>query len=178
MSIGLKRGTVRLEDHQTAWEESAAEVAQVLRDVLGDVAVDVQHVGSTAIPTIKAKPIVDLAVAVADYEKVLALRDELEACGVVFRLDERPEQLLFAMGDFAGDTRTHHIHVVLADSTEWRNYLLFRDYLIANPEAARRYEAEKLLLAKLYPENRESYTAGKETIVAELLREASGRGSE
>lgn len=176
MSIGLKRGIVRLEEHQTAWEDSARDVAQLIRDALGDEAVDVQHVGSTAVPGILAKPIVDLAVAVEDYDAVLARREALEARGIMLRLDERPEQLLFAMGDFGADTRTHHIHVVKADSREWRDYLAFRDYLRTNDEAAARYEALKVILAKRYADDRAAYTEGKATLVSELLVEAHQAG--
>ena len=173
MGIGLKRGIVRLEEHQAAWDEAAAETIVVLRGVLGEAAADVQHVGSTAIPAIKAKPIIDIAVAVRDYDEVLAKQDELKAQSIIFRLDERPEQLLYVMGDFDADTRTHHIHVVLEGSREWRNYLLFRDYLRANPEAAKEYEATKEDLAERFAEDRAAYTEGKEAIVAKLLAEAA-----
>ena len=136
---GLKRGTVFLQAHDPEWEVIAAETMRVLKEVLGEAAVDIQHVGSTSVRGIKAKPIIDLAVGVRDYDAVLAKREELAAKGIVFRFDERPEQLLFVMGDFAEDTRTHHIHVVLFESSEWSNYLLFRNYLNGNADAAKEY---------------------------------------
>ena len=64
MAIGLKRGTVRLAEHDPEWEQLARETIGRLRCVLGSVAKDIQHVGSTSIPGIKAKPIIDIAVAV------------------------------------------------------------------------------------------------------------------
>ena len=173
MSLGLKRGAVRLEEHRAAWEDVARDTVRMLKEVLGDAACDVQHVGSTSIKTIRAKPIIDIAVAVDDYWAVLRKREELEEKGVVLRLDERPEQLLFVMGDFSQEVRTHHIHVVLSGSDEWKNYLNFRDYLNACPDAAETYEKVKLALAERYALDRGLYTEGKSEVISKLLREAA-----
>ena len=172
MSIGMKRGTVYLEPHQTEWERAAEETISTLKSILGSVAVDIQHIGSTSIRTISAKPIIDIAVAVNDYELILSKRDELEKADIVFRFDERPEQLLFVMGNFEKDTRSHHIHVVIYGSDEWNNYINFRDYLNSNTEAAREYEAVKLRLAEQYPDDRIAYTDGKQEVIDRLLEEA------
>lgn len=172
MSIGMKRGTVYLEPHQTEWERAAEETIQTLKSILGSVAVDIQHIGSTSIRTISAKPIIDIAVAVNDYELILSKRDELEKADIVFRFDERPEQLLFVMGNFEKDTRSHHIHVVLYGSDEWNNYINFRDYLNTHIAAAKEYEAVKLRLAEQYPDDRIAYTDGKQEVIDKLLAEA------
>ena len=97
--LGLKRGTVYLSGHDPLWDAAAQQTIQVLKCVLGEAAADIQHVGSTSIRGIKAKPIIDLAVGVRDYEAVMAKREALGKEGIVFRFDERPEQLLFVMGD-------------------------------------------------------------------------------
>ena len=172
MSIGMKRGTVYLEPHQAEWERAAEETIQTLKRILGSVAVDIQHIGSTSIRKISAKPIIDITVAVNYYELILSKRDELEKADIVFRFDERPDQLLFVMGDFEKDTRSHHIHVVLYGSDEWNNYINFRDYLNSNMEAAREYEAVKLRLAEQYPDDRIAYTDGKQEVIDKLLAEA------
>ena len=168
----MKRGTVFLEPHLTEWEIAAKETILTLKNILGDIAADIQHIGSTSIKAIKAKPIIDIAVAVNDFEAVLQKRAELEKADVIFRFDERPEQLLFVMGDFEKDTRSHHIHVVLYDSDEWNNYINFRDYLNSNIEAAREYESVKLRLAEKYPDDRIAYTDGKQEVIDRLLVEA------
>lgn len=173
MSIGLKRGTVHLEEHQSEWDQNAQEVIAVLKAALGGAAVDIQHIGSTAIRKISAKPILDIAVAVNDFDAVLMKKEALASRDILFRLDERPTQLLFVMGDFAADTRTHHIHVVKWDSSEWFNYLNFRDYLNANDAAAKEYEAVKKRLAAEFPADRDAYLAGKGDVVAKLLNEAA-----
>lgn len=173
-SIGMKRGTVYLEDHKPEWETAAAETIRVIKSVLGGDAVGIRHVGSTSIRTIPAKPIIDIAVGVEDFGAVLSKKDELEAEDIIFRFDERPEQLLFVMGDFEKDTRTHHIHVVRYGSAEWENYLNFSDYLNANAAAAERYAALKKALAKQYPNDRTAYTDGKSELINALLEEARG----
>ncbi len=172
MSIGLKRGTVYLSDHQITWAKNAKEAIDELYAELHDLKPDIQHVGSTSIVSIKAKPIIDIAIAVSDFEGIIARNDMLAAYGVIFRLDERPEQLLYVKGDFEADTRTHHIHVVLKNSREWMNYLNFRDYLNANHRAAVEYEAVKEQLAARYPNDRNAYTEGKQEIITRLLLEA------
>ena len=172
MSIGMKRGTVYLEPHQTEWERSAEETMRTLKSILGREAADIQHIGSTSIKTISSKPIIDIAVAVNDFDGILSMREELRQNGVIYRFEESPRQLLFVMGDFEKDTRSHHIHVVLYGSDEWNNYINFRDYLNSNIEAAREYEAVKLRLAEQYPDNRIAYTDGKQEVINKLLEEA------
>ena len=71
MSLGLKRGTVQLEPHDKQWDEAAIQTIKKLKSILGDDAVDIQHIGSTAIPAIKAKPIIDIVVGVTDFEKIM-----------------------------------------------------------------------------------------------------------
>ena len=172
MSIGMKRGTVYLEPHQEEWERAAEETIQTLKSILGSVSADIQHIGSTSIKTISAKPIIDIAIAVNDFDGILSMREELRQNGVIYRFEESPRQLLFVMGDFEKDTRSHHIHVVLYGSDEWNNYINFRDYLNSSIEAAREYEAVKLRLAEQYPDDRIAYTDGKQEVIDRLLADA------
>ena len=183
MTLGLKWGTVALVPHEAAWEAEAARTIAKLKGILGDVAVDIQHVGSTAIPAIHAKPIVDIAVAVRSFADINEKQAELEAQGFYRRSWNDEGQELFACGshyDGTGDRQTHFIHVVLADGTEWRNYLNFRDYLNANIAEAKAYEALKLSLAAANPEDagREKYTAGKHGFIQHILREAREQSDE
>lgn len=173
MELGLKRGTVALEPHNDEWEKSAKETIHVLETILGSDAVAMQHVGSTAIKEIMAKPIIDIAVAVKDFGDVLRPEEALKDAGIIFRGEDVAEQLLFVMGDFKKDTRTHHIHVVKWDEQQWRNYLNFRDYLNANPLAAVQYSKLKEKLAAVYPDNRKAYTEGKRQLIDEILAQAA-----
>ena len=178
MTLGLKRGTVALVPHETAWELEAARTIEKLKGILGNAAMDMQHVGSTAIPAICAKPIVDIAVSVRSFADINEKQAELEAQGFYRRSWNDEGQELFACGshyDGTGDRQTHFIHVVLADSPEWRDYLNFRDYLNAFPAVASAYEELKLSLAAANPEDagREKYTSGKHAFIRQTLREAA-----
>lgn len=172
MGIGMKRGTVYLEEHQLAWEHSASETIADIKAAAGDLICDVQHIGSTSVKHIKAKPIIDIAVAVNDYDEVIAMNHKLSEYGIIFRFDERPKELLYVKGDFDSDIRTHHIHFVLNGSKEWNNYVNFRDYLNANKCVSCEYEAVKSKLAELYPCDRFAYTEGKSGIISRILQDA------
>lgn len=109
---GLKRGTVHLEPHQADWEADARETIGALKRLLGETAIDVQHVGSTAIPAVHAKPIIDLAVGVRELRDLMPKLEMLRENGFVYRGEDVRGQALLVRGDFDADTRTHHIHVV------------------------------------------------------------------
>lgn len=176
--IGLKRGTVALYNHDAEWENEAERTIRVLKEILGEVVCDIAHVGSTSIKSIKAKPIIDIAVAVKSFEDVLKDEGKLKENGFYYRpADDLNEQLLFACGSFydgTGDEQTHFIHVVKKDSMEWINYINFRDYLNANEDVAKQYEALKISLAEKNPEDkgREKYLAGKHDFIVRTLRTA------
>lgn len=179
--IGLKRGTVALYAHQTQWEVEAKRTIAELWSILGDVAQDIQHVGSTAVPAICAKPIIDIAVAVGSFDEVLRLEPRLRERGYYYRPQAQlGDQLLFARGslyDGSGDMQTHFIHVVRAGSEDMINYVCFRDHLNSTPSAARAYEALKLSLAEQAPvdSGREKYLAGKHDFIVQTLRRARAR---
>ena len=176
--IGLKRGTVKLCEHEKEWEIEAQNAISRLKKILGNVANDIQHVGSTAIPSIKAKPIIDIAVAVDDFNDVLALEKELKDEGFYYRpQSDLGGQLLFASGSLyegTGDLQTHFIHVVRTNSMDWINYINFRDYLNSTPTVAKEYEELKVSLAMQAPidSGREKYLKGKHDFIVYTLRKA------
>ena len=177
--VGLQRGTVKLYDHEETWEIEARSTIARLKTILGDTARDIQHVGSTAILSIKAKPIIDIAVAVDDFANILAFEPKLKADGFHYRPNTNIEnQLLFASGSYyegTGEIQTHFIHVVRTDSTEWKNYIRFRDYLNCTPSAAKEYEDLKVALAERAPidHGREKYLRGKHDFIADTLKTAA-----
>ncbi len=176
--IGLKRGTVKLYEHEKEWETEAQNTISRLKKILGNVIKDIQHVGSTSILSIKAKPIIDIALAVDDFQDILAFQKDLEDQG--FYLRSKPDfgdQLLFASGSFyegTGDLQTHFIHVVLTNSMDWINYINFRDYLNNTPSVAKAYEELKVSLALQAPidNGREKYLRGKHDFIVYTLRKA------
>ena len=172
MSIGLKTGVVKLFPHQTEWETNAEETIMFMKTILGNTCVDIQHVGSTSIKHICAKPIIDIAVAVKELADILPYNDVLANNGIYYRKEETTGQLLYLMGDLENEIKTHHIHVVRYNSVNWRNYLNFRDYLNQFPEKAKVYNDLKQGLAEKYAAERKLYTAGKSELIKILLKEA------
>ena len=176
--LGLKRGTVQLCEHEQAWKIEAQNTILRLKEILGAVIKDIQHVGSTSIPSIKAKPIIDIAIAIDDFEDVLLLEEELKKQGFYYRPKvDLGEQLLFASGSYydgTGDLQTHFIHIVKTGSMDWRNYINFRDYLNSTHAVAKEYEDLKVLLAKQAPvdNGREKYSRGKHDFILYTLRKA------
>ena len=171
--IGLKKGTVELVPHQKEWSENAENIVGLLKQLLGDTALDIQHIGSTAIFSIHAKPIIDIAVAVHDLNDMLPYVEVLKQHNIIFRGEVVTGEVLFVMGDFENDIRTHHIHIVNWNGTEWNNYINFRDYLNTYPEKAMMYDTYKQKLAMQFSNDRKSYTAGKQELIEHLLAEAS-----
>lgn len=190
--IGLERGKTALFDHNPEWDKEAQRTIDLLKSILGDVAKNIQHIGSTAIKTIKAKPIIDIAVAVSDFADILCRNYELKAHGFYYRhavdntenilhgeidyaaIDVR--QLLYACGGFydgLSKIQTHFIHVVKADSTEWYNYINFRDYLNIDPLVAKEYENLKIKLSVEYADNRAEYTAHKHDFIKSIFHKAA-----
>lgn len=176
--LGLQRGTVRLYPHETAWEAEAEHTIIMLQKLLGDDAKEIQHVGSTAVPAICAKPIIDIALAADSFDDVMKHLPKLQAAGFYYRAQNNISgQKLFACGSFydgTGDLQTHFIHVVLTDSEQWRDYILFRDYLNQHADTAKAYESLKLSLAEAAPADagRERYLQGKRDFIAAVLRKA------
>ncbi len=122
-------------------------------------------------------------IGVRDLNDIVPYMELLKQHDFVFHGEDVEGQLLFAMGDFEKDTRTHHIHVVKWNGAEWNNYINFRDYLNCHPDKAMLYDDCKKKLALQFPDDRRSYTAGKQELIECLLKEAqvwravlSGRG--
>ena len=168
--LGLKRGTVKLVSHQEEWSGEAENMIRLLRRLLGNIPIDIQHIGSTAIFSIHAKPIIDIAVAVHNLNDILPYIEVLKRHNIVFRGEMVAGEILFAVGN--DEMRTHHIHIVKWNGAEWNNYINFRDYLNAHPEKAALYDICKQKLAMQFPNDRKSYTAGKEEMILHLLSEA------
>ena len=170
--IGLKRGTVELHPHNPEWEKIAEDTIQRLKDILNKVARDIRHVGSTSIRSIKAKPIIDIAIAVDRLSDIEPLIPQMEANGFHRKNVGADDQIFFSAGDFEHDIRTHHIHVVEQTSMAWLNYVNFTAYLNAHPTIARQYEALKESLVDQFANDRNAYTEGKSAWIRHTLRKA------
>ena len=169
--LGVDYGKVALVEHDERWEKTADEVIELLWNILGDVALDIQHTGSTSIRGIPAKPILDISVGVEDVSCAYHFREPLQEYGIRIVGELVPGQIMCDMKNTA-EQECVHIHFVRYNSAAWKEYILFRDYMNAFPEEARHYAAVKTDLARRFQNNRKDYTAGKDTFIKEKIAEA------
>jgi len=139
---------------------------------LGKMIIDIQHVGSTAVSRIPAKPIIDIAVAVPELSRkeVEKYIEPLKKVGYEYRGEDRPREHLFVKG--GEEKRICHLHMVKFDSKAWKDYLLFRDYLRTHKKVAAKYTKLKLELAKKFSGNRKLYTTSKDNFIQKILKKA------
>lgn len=171
---GLKRGTVSLSPHDPEWAGKAQEIINVLWEVFGDTAEDIQHIGSTAIDGIQAKPIIDIAVGVDSMED-LPLERLIER-GFQERYNRFSSNLLYVL-ETEDRVRTHQVHILPYDCLQWHNYVDLRDYMNAFPEKAKEYERLKLRLAQECNNVQTAYTDGKHDYMEVTLAEARAYAS-
>jgi GrpB-like predicted nucleotidyltransferase (UPF0157 family) len=168
MTLGIiRRKVVRLVPHSAAWSaEFLSERARLL-SAIGDRVMAIEHVGSTAIPGIHAKPVLDIAVAIEDLGNTKALVPAMQQLGYDFPGDigivgER----LFGRGP---EVLTHLVHVVQVGGPKWSEYLEFRDSLRASSELAAEYDELKRELARQFPDERAKYTEAKGRFIQRVL---------
>lgn len=162
---------VRIVDYDPAWTESAAAEIAAIEAALGTTAVRVDHVGSTAVPGMAAKPIVDLQVSVVTIESTGSYVRPLETLGYLFAPDPDSPHFHF-FGKPAERPRTFHLHVCGAGSDHELRHLAVRDYLRDRPGEARGYAEKKRDLVAEGPGDRFAYIEGKAGYVGALERRA------
>lgn len=140
-----------------------------LAAALGHTAVRIEHVGSTAVPGLEAKPVIDIQVSVDDVDDEARYVPAIEGLGVSLRLREPGHRYFRPAG---GLPRNVQIHVCEAGGEWERDHLLFRDYLRADPEAREAYARLKRELAERYRDDRLAYTEGKTGFILDALEEA------
>jgi len=150
-------------DHDPAWRELFAALGRELRAALGSAALRIDHVGSTAVPGLAAKPIVDVQISVASFEPLRAFRDPIEACGFVWRRNN--EELTKRYFREQPGRRRTHVHVRRAGSFCEQLNLLHRDYLRADPVRADEYAAVKRSIGHLLRTDRQAYVDAKAPFV-------------
>ena len=173
---GSLNDSIELVTYDPLWPEMAKAEIKILCAALPPNSIlDIQHVGSTAIPGILAKPIIDIQVAVASLPVIKQVAiDALKALDYQYWAENPdPERLFFVKGmPPFGERRTHHVHICETSCKHWLGKIRFRDYLIAHPEVAHEYEELKKKLAQQYTWDREKYTEGKADFVNRILGSA------
>ncbi|MBW4543251.1 MAG: GrpB family protein [Symplocastrum torsivum CPER-KK1] len=173
-SRGGLRDEVEIVESDPYWSILFEQESTRILNALGsDKVIAIEHFGSTAVPGLAAKPIIDLMVGVHSLEAAQSLIPLLKALEYVYwRDDPRPGRMFFVKGmPPYGLRRTHHVHVVEAYGEFWER-LLFHDYLRSHPEEAKRYEVLKRDLAVRFRTDREGYTKGKSAYIQIVMEKA------
>lgn len=171
MRLGLKRDEVKLVPHDEAWTMEFLSVQKQVQDALGIDGEAVQHIGSTAIKEIKAKPIIDILLGVENISQVEAETFQvLQAIGFYRLKVEREQEIVLAR--FTDNTfleKTHYIHMTDINGEKWRKLLYFRDALNADASLRQEYERLKRALAEKKGMEIIKYTNEKESFVKKVL---------
>jgi GrpB-like predicted nucleotidyltransferase (UPF0157 family) len=157
--------------YDVQWPERFAQLARDMRSALKAVALRIDHIGSTSIPGLAAKPVIDIQISVPDFEPLDAFRIPLEGLGYVFH-PKNPELTKRYFREPPGQPRTH-IHVRRAGGFDEQSALLFRDFLRLHADVAAQYEALKTELARRYRTERGAYTNAKQPFIWKVTAQAN-----
>ena len=164
---------VEVVPHNSQWRAASEAEAKHVAAALGENVVAIHHIGSTAIPNIYAKPIIDLLVEVRDITEVDGRSSAMESLGYeVMGEFGIPGRRYFRKDNQEG-VRTHQIHAFEVGSAEVERHLTFRDYMIAHPGEAQRYSELKRKLAEEHPQSMDGYTDGKDRFIKEMDQKAA-----
>ena len=152
------------------WKSDFEEIKREIEGAIGDLMIGIEHVGSTSVEGMSAKPVIDIDVIIKDYAVFDAVVRRLEAIGYVhegnlgikdreaFKYSNKPH------------LQQHHLYVCPQQSEELHRHIAFRDFLTKNPEAVKKYSAVKEKAAQLFPDNIERYIEYKSPCMEELYR--------
>ncbi len=168
--LGLKRGTVKLASHHKEWAKLFKKEKRLLLKTFGKKIINIQHIGSTAIFGVPAKPIIDIEISILSLDRLYVLKfvRPLKKLGYSY-MHKFPTRHFFAKGP--EENRTHHLSLVKASSKKGlKETVLFRDYLKNNAGARKEYIKLKQKLVKKFASDRKSYTLGKEKFIKKILK--------
>lgn len=163
---GLEPGEIKLSPYDPAWPKKFDEQANAIADALGATALRIEHIGSTAVPGLAAKPIIDVLVVVPDSADESKYLPQLEGAGYVLRVREpgwNEHRMLRTPG------KDVHVHIYSAGCAEIERMLIFRDRLRSDPESRNRYEQTKRALAARNWPDMDTYASAKSEVVERIL---------
>lgn len=170
--IGLKRGTVKVVDYNPNWAQEFEAEKQRLIDTFGDKIVAVEHIGSTSILGLAAKPIIDIVAAVKSFDDLPEFIDGLQKLGYEYMSDRMFDNRKF-FPKCSQENRTHHLNLVLQnDPEQWMKPIAFRDYLRAHSKEREAYAKIKIALAQEYANDRATYTKLKDNFFQLIIDKA------
>ncbi|WP_242213310.1 GrpB family protein [Bacillus cereus group sp. BfR-BA-01383] len=163
--LGLPYGKVFLVPWTEEWESEFIKEKQLIEEHIGECILAIHHIGSTSIPYLSAKPIIDIAIELKDFKNGLNCIPRLEQLHYTYRKDVLPERYYFNKGE----PRTHQIHMYEQGNKYLMEQLKFRDYLIDNKTSRIQYEQLKIQLSQANPNDKHKYAEDKTNFVKCIL---------
>jgi GrpB-like predicted nucleotidyltransferase (UPF0157 family) len=179
--IGLKRCLVKVEKYNPLWQEEFNKEKLNLKEIFGKVAKSVEHVGSTSVVGLSAKPIIDIAIGVNALEDINKVKEKiLKFSHYSIKEDNADGEILMRRGapikswEDKPEYVTHFIHIMKINGGKYRETLAYRDYLRANSDVLKEYDDLKQKLAVRYKNDRKAYTKAKDEFIKSILRKCNG----
>ena len=172
--IGLKKGIVTLVPYDKTWPREFQKEKKKLKAILGDNLIAIEHCGSTAIPGVSAKPIIDILIGVKTLKKEGGRCARL--LGAVYNYYKRHSyspSIRFLVVKGSESKRTHYVHIIRYKGDIWNRALLFRDYLREHKKDAQTYAKLKTVLSKKHGDDRGVYTEKKTKFIKRILRKTN-----
>lgn len=174
--LGLNKDVVKLSPYDPQWKALFEQEKKLLMELIGEHIVDIQHIGSTAISGIAAKPMLDVLIGVNTLEDVKQFdkyRLKEAAIYPLGRVEIEGKVVYAKFSDLEALTKTHVYHIVEYGGDWWKQHTLFRDYLNKHLDVATDYEKLKVGLAKKFPSNERDYANAKKAFVDEVVQLAA-----
>ena len=168
--LGLKKGSVQLLNYNPKWAKLYDKERNYTNSHIGNLVLDIQHIGSTSIPGLKAKPIIDIVIKVKSPNEIQICAKILTRAGFINRGDTEEKGGYLLVKEKAPLVRTHHVHIVSSEDPQWRSYLIFRELLREKKDLCKQYLQLKQNLEKRFPFDRKQYTAAKSQFIQKLIR--------
>ncbi|WP_435166223.1 GrpB family protein [Paenibacillus glycanilyticus] len=163
--------TVKIEEYKDEWPFKYQGEQSKIKEIMTDKAIAIEHIGSTSVQGLGAKPIIDFMVGVNDLKEVEEFIEPLAKIGYehVYH-KEFPNRRFFRRGEWRAGT--HHLHIYVHGSEEWNNNILFRDYLRTHPDVLKQYNQLKKEFAEKNHHDRVAYTNAKHPFIIDVIQKA------
>lgn len=157
--------------YDVAWQSAFEKIKVEIEEAIGNLVIGIEHVGSTSVAGMSAKPYIDIDVIIKDYSVFAAVVDGFKAIGYIHEADlgiKDREAFKYTDKPYL---MTHHLYVCPQYSEELHRHITFRDFLRSNPEAVKKYSLIKEKAAKLFPNDIDGYIEYKSPCIEELYKE-------
>lgn len=161
---------IKVVPYNSDWEKEYVKESVKIQGILGDEMIEIHHIGSTAIPGIYAKPVIDILIEVKDIKNVDIYNGEMNKLGYISKGEFGIEGRRFFLKGLYN--RTHHLHIFEIRNPEIRKHLNFRDYMISHPKIAKQYEKLKKDLSIKFRHDNEGYCNGKDEFIKDIDKKA------